>query len=209
MSNLKKYLDIYKTTVKLPGSGEQVEISPLTTNDIKKLLVYEDQPNFILGEKIMDDILLESTESKIDIHNMYLNDRYFLFLEIRKITKGTEYSFQISCPQCGNQSVQTIDLNKIKVNTAVNDRESEVKILDDKITLHLDYVTRKEQFESFKELNLEGMNERQQRVELELAQFALHVKKIVTPEGEEKLSFKDKIEFLGELKDSEFEGIQE
>ena len=55
--NFSKYLNIYEKTVILPGSNQEVKIKPLNTNQIKKLLVYENETNPVVGEQILDDIL--------------------------------------------------------------------------------------------------------------------------------------------------------
>jgi hypothetical protein len=89
--NFQKHLDVYEKIVDLPSSGEKIKIKPITTNQMKKLLVYENESDPIFGEKILDEILNFSVVNK-DVKELVLQDRYFLFIEIRKLTKGSVHT---------------------------------------------------------------------------------------------------------------------
>ena len=205
--NLDKYLSIYQNKCELPGIGGEVTFSPLTTNDVKKLLVYEDSEDPIIGEEILDNIIQSAVSSDIDVDSLYLQDRYFLFFEIRKATKGTKHSYQYQCPQCNNQSLQQIDLENIKSYSLDTDYSGEVKILNGNVTLTMDHILRKEQKEGFKNLKLKGLSPTAVQVELVLNSLAQGIKQIQTPEGVEDLTFQEKVEFIEKLPSPEYDTI--
>lgn len=116
MSNFKRYLNVYEFETVLPGSGETIKFKPITTGQIKKLLIYEgaEEPEVI--EKALDEIIEGCVVTEgFDIKKLFLPDRFFLLLELRKITKGNLYQFQSICPSCSSQSLQTVDLQKLPI----------------------------------------------------------------------------------------------
>lgn len=126
--SFKDYLDVYTFECELPGSGEKVEFKPLTTKEIKKLLVYEDEePSKI--EDVLDHIIQNSvTTEDFDTDNLYLQDRFFLLLEIRKKTKGENYEFQFDCPECGTQNYLVQDLDNLPITKIPNREEENTKV---------------------------------------------------------------------------------
>ena len=57
MSDFRKYLNVHEFEAILPGSGEKVKFKPLTTAQIKKLLVYGDDESPLILEQALDDII--------------------------------------------------------------------------------------------------------------------------------------------------------
>ena len=55
MSDFKKYLNVYQFEITLPGTGELIQFKPITTGQIKKLLVYEDSENLNIIGKAVDE----------------------------------------------------------------------------------------------------------------------------------------------------------
>ena len=53
MSDFKKYLNVYQFETTLPGTGELIQFKPITTGQIKKLLVYEGSENLNIIENIL------------------------------------------------------------------------------------------------------------------------------------------------------------
>jgi len=209
MSKLSKYVEFYNRSVKLPGSGNVVTIKPLTTNLMKGLLLHENQSDPIEGEEIIDNIIESSVVTEdFKIDDLYIQDKYFLFIEIRKATKGDFFQFLYTCPECNNKSIINVDLKKLKVTNLKQIENSKIFILNDKVKLELNHITRGKQKEAYNLLkNIKNENEKQ--IEMILGTLAQSITKITTEEGEEELDIKEKIEFLGELPESEYNIIND
>lgn len=206
--NYEKYLKAHKHEATLPGSGEVVEFRALTTNDMKELLVYENQTDPLVGEEILDQILSETALNEdFDVNNLYIQDRYYQFIELRKATKGTKYSFPYTCKKCGNQSIQNIDFNDLEVKEK-QDSEKEVKLLDGNLVLEMDHITRGEQKEGYKMID-KSLSPSKKQVEMILSDMAASIKSITTPEGKEEIPMEKKIEFVGGLPSSEYQKIRD
>lgn len=208
--NYKKYLNIYEAEVELPSSKEIIKIKPLTTNHMKKLLVYENEKDASVGEKVLDEILSMSIlDENYDIDNMYLQDRYFLFIEIRKLTKGSIHTYTFTCPKCKNQSIQKIDLNNLEIHNLKDDIDYTIKVLNDQLTLNMKFPTRKDQKEAFSVID-KNLSDTEKQIEMILSNLAQCIKSIDTPDGkEENLSIKDKMEFVGDLPATDYDSIKE
>ncbi len=116
MSNFKRYINVYEFETVLPGNGKTVKFKPISTGQIKKLLMYENAEDQAVIETALDEILagcVLGEDFKTD--NLYLQDRFYLLLEIRKATKGNTYQFQTVCPSCSSQSLQTVNLSEMPV----------------------------------------------------------------------------------------------
>jgi len=128
--SFKNYLNVYEFDSVLPGTGEKVKIKPITTGMMKRMLLYEsatDEQGAI--EDALDDLLKQCVITPgFEPDKQYLQDRFFLITELRKITKGNLYTFQASCPACKSQSSQTVDLTKLKL--------TKNKLLDEKKDEH-------------------------------------------------------------------------
>lgn len=205
--SLNKYLDVYKTNVVLPGDGSEIEIRPLTTNDVKKLLVYEGNTDPTVEERILDEILEVSTNC--DPKKLYLQDRYFLFFELRKATKGKKHNYQYTCPKCNNQSIQNIDLEQVVIKKLNPERNREIKVLNDKVILTIDHITREEQEESLQCIDLNNENVHEKELDIRINYLAACIKQIETPEGIEDIDIKGKMDFLSDLPGNEYDKIKE
>jgi len=205
--NFEKYIQTYKNEKELPGSKEKVEIRPLTTNDMKKLLVYENEKDPLVGEKILDQVINDAVLTEdFDIDKLFLQDRYYLFIELRKLTKGSLYNFTYNCKGCKGQSLQTLNLDEIEPRQK-GEYEKELSLLDGNIVLEMGYVTRKEQKEAF--ALIEGtMTVTQKQVEMILSDIACAIKSINTKEGKEDIPIKRKMEFIGNLPGKEYDKIK-
>ena len=137
--DLTKYLNVYDFETTLPGSGEVIKFRPMTTGQLKKMLVYENSTNPMVVEKALDELISSSIISEgFNIGNLYLQDRFFLLIEIRKKTKGELYKFNFTCPQCKSQSLQIINLDKLMVKTLPKDVDYNIK-LDDNFTINVKF----------------------------------------------------------------------
>lgn len=206
MYNYQKYLETYKYSTELPSNNQVIEFRPLTTNDMKKLLVYENQKDPLLGEDILDSIINEVVlVENFNVEDLYTQDRYFLFIELRKATKGSKFTFPYTCSGCKNQSIQSIDLNNLTVKKMEMTSE-EVELLDGNIKLQMGFSTRKEQKDAYKTIN-KKLRPTEKQVEMVLADISCSIKAIVTSEGIEEPPIEAKMDFIGNLPASEYDKI--
>lgn len=205
-ADFKNYLNIFEFEITLPGSGETIKIKPLTTGQIKKLLIYEGiEDDFDLMTKIFDDIIRESVITKgFDLSQLYLQDRFYLLLEIRKKTKGAIHQFEHTCEKCESQSIQKIDLDKLPM-TPFPEIDFIVKVNDD-ISVRMDFLKRINEFEATEALKIikeqaaktsGKLKELQEQAEFSLLLEASGIQEIILPEGSQpNLSIFDKKYFL-------------
>jgi len=191
-TNFKNYINVYEFECELPGSGKIIKYKPITTGQMKKLLIYENETSPVIQEKALDDLISSSVIDKdFDINKLYLEDRFFLLIEMRKNTKGKKFKFDFKCPKCKTVSQQLIDLDSLKV-VKLKDIKINPKIkLTKQISIELKHITRGEQKELEKYLDL-SISETQQMVEMQLLGYAAGITKVITPEGEETPDLKDK-----------------
>jgi len=110
------FVNVYDFECELPGSKQVVKFKPVSTGQIKKLLTYENETNYVIQEQALDDLISSSVLSEgFDIMELYIYDRLFLLIEIRKKTKGEIIEFQIKCPECDSQSLNRVDLNELEL----------------------------------------------------------------------------------------------
>lgn len=208
--NYEKYLKTYTSKLELPGSGEEVEIRPLTTNDMKKLLTYENQNDPLVSEDILDEIITNVVVSEnFNIESLYLQDRYYIFIKLRELTKGSKYKFQYKCTSCGQKTIQTIDLNDLNVtNIKPKEENDKLEVMNGNLTLEMNHATRKEHKEALKTIS-KKLNDNQKQVERIIAELAILVKAINTPDGQDIPDIKSKMEFIGNLPQGEYNTLQE
>lgn len=117
-SNFKMYLNMYQFDTKLPGSNIELKIKPITTGQLKKLLMYESVDDLGKVEEALDELITESVLSEgFSIEDIPLQDRFWLLVELRKITKGNLYTFSAMCEACNSQFMHTVDIAKLPFRT--------------------------------------------------------------------------------------------
>lgn len=203
-------LNIYEKDVPLPGSKEVVKIKPLTTNQIKKLLVHENETDLIGGERILDDILKMAiiSDNPDVVRSLLLQDRYLVFIEIRKLTKGSFHTYNFTCPSCKSQSIQKIDLNDLVVKNIPEDNNNIITILNGGMKLHMGPSTRGEQDDAYKIID-HKLKDSEKQVEMALANMAIAIKGIETTSLDETVSIKDKMDLIGDLPGQEYDKVKE
>lgn len=114
--NFKRYLNMYEWETVLPGSGKMVKYKPITTGQIKRLLLYNEVDDENIIEAALDTLISECVITDgFSVGDLYLQDRFFLMVEIRNVTKGYKYTFPSKCLSCDSQTYQTVDLSKLVV----------------------------------------------------------------------------------------------
>ena len=240
MSDFKQYVNFYQFETVLPGSGKMITFKPITTGQIKRLLLYEtsDDPNSI--ENSLDDVITECVvDEDFSIDDLYLQDRFYLLLDMRKATKGNTYSFSSKCTKCESQSSQSIKLTDLPVKTLNIPKEDVVRIkkqksinmkkggklidsdevveekpktsnwnlvnLNDKLAVKLLHTTRggQKQVEEIMKSNAE-LTDLQKSVEETTLLYAMSIKSVVTPDGEDdNLTMNDKVYIIENIPQNE------
>jgi len=211
MSDFKKYLNKYEFKTVLPGSGEKLTFKPITTGQMKALLVHEGEKELGVIELILDQLMQECivTPKNFNVENMYINDRFFFLIELRKYTKGTTHQFEYKCTECASQSLQTVDLKNLNV-TKLPKKVNHVVELNDDISVNIDFPRRIDQKNAYEVLRTYEGNptESMQTAELGIIITALTINSVITPEGEdENISVEDKIYLLENITTELYEKI--
>lgn len=208
--NFLDHINIYEFQCELPGSKQVVEFKPITTGDIKKLLTYENETNYVIQEKALDDLILSSVISDdFNIDDLYIYDRMFLLMEIRKKTKGEVLEFKIDCPECKSQSLNRVDLNNLKLVEPENLKNHVINF--DKIKVYLRHMTRGQQKEDIKKHHFpRGIGDTQKAYIFQVLFHACAIDKIETPNGtDEDIPMKDRIYFIENIPVGYVEKIKE
>jgi len=212
MSNqLIQFLNPYSKQVELPSIGKSVEIKPITTGQMKKILSYEDGNDPFIIEDILDDIITGCVVDEwFNVDDITIQDRFTLIVEIRKITKGNTYTFNIECPKCKTELINNINLDELEFIPYPSEIDTRVK-LTDTLTVHLSYITRGIQKEATNMVrNDKSLNNDQKMVEMATYLFALSIISFDTPAGEIKdASIADKKELLDNLSEGMYNKINE
>ena len=134
-SDFKRYLNVYVFETVLPGTGETIKFKPITTGQIKKLLLYENMEDLSSVEMALDELISDCVVTEgFNINNLYLQDRFYLMLELRKATKGNKYIFDSICQKCGSQTMQAIDINTLPVKKLEIDKEEKITTVKKAVT---------------------------------------------------------------------------
>ena len=207
--NYEKYIGVYEFPVFLQGINKEIKIRPLTTRDIKKILIYENEEDIIKLEEVVDIIFDNCIiDEGFNTDDLYIQDRYTLLLELRKITKGTEYQYTNECGKCRGDFIVTVNLENIKIKEK-KEIDNNVPILNGNLTLKLDFITRGEQIEAYKSLKNQKLSDSEKMIEMVLLNLAQSVKSIISKEGEDTdIPLSDKLEFVQDLPRKELDTIR-
>jgi len=207
--SFKEFLNVYEFQIVLPGSGEILKIKPITTGELKKLLIYENEEDDRKIEKALDELISSSVKDKdFNIEDLYLQDRFFLLVEIRKKTKGSSYKFTYECNKCKSQTLQNINLDSLKLKELKGSIPKNVKLTDN-ISVDLKHITRKEQIDAFENINDKGMTPLQRSTEIALYTYAAGIESIITPNGkEENVKIEDKKFLLENISTGSYDHIK-
>jgi uncharacterized protein (UPF0179 family) len=207
MSKYEKWVSyVFETT--LPGNKKVVKFRPLKTKNLKRFLTVDDSIGSI--ENAIDDVLQDCILDDTDVQKLYLQDRFFLLMEVRKKSKGSKYKFEYTCSKCGSQSMQEIDLDIMKVKEP-SVYEEEVQI-NENITVVLNLLTRENQKEATRLAN--NFNAQNEFVAVTIMDSAmithsLGIKKVITPDGIDEPSISDKVELVNELSPQNYGKIRD
>jgi len=194
------FVNVYDFTCELPGSKQTIQFKPVTTGQIKKLLTYENETNYVVQEQALDELISSSVLTDgFDIREQYIYDRMFLLIEIRKKTKGEVIESKVTCSSCNSQFLNRTNLDTLEVIQLEN--KDNVVINLDKVKVHLRHMKRKHQIEDIKpQLFPKNMTEHQIAYMFQVAFQACAIDKIETPNGmDENISMKDRMYFIEQM----------
>ncbi len=205
-----QHVNVYDFKCDLPGSKQEVLFKPVTTGQIKRLLTYENETNYVVQEQALDDLIASSVLSEgFNIDELYIYDRLYLLIEIRKKTKGEVLEFQVNCPECRSQSLNRVNLDTLEIKQ-LDENLSTVVELNKDIKVHLRYMKRKHQKEDIKpQMFPKRMTDTQMAYMFQVAFHACAIEKIETPSGiDENLTMKDKVFFIEQIPVSDLDMIK-
>lgn len=208
--NITKYVNSYEFDFTLPGSNEVIMFKPITTGQLKKLIVYENETNPETIENVLDTLISDCVVSEgFDINKLYLEDRFALLVEINKKSKGEEYNFIYKCPSCGKQQPQSIDFNELQITKKSNDKNT-FKI-SDSLSVDIDSINRGEQKEILKKIAEKKIdNDSLRDIETALYTYAMSMRTFHTPEGDtDDVSLEDKVSlFDNAITDTQYKELK-
>ena len=190
--SFKNYVNVYEFPCVLPGDGQEVMFKPLTTRQIKKLLVYDDESDILQIVNALNELVSSSiTTKEFNIDNIYLKDRLNLLIEIRKKTKGETFEFQFKCPDCGSQSINTLDLDSLESKEKSNEI-GKIQVNDD-INIEIDHIKVSDEKIVIKSID-KKLSDNEKNFEYQINLLASSIKTVIHPDGkDENISFKDKV----------------
>jgi predicted nucleic-acid-binding Zn-ribbon protein len=203
--NVRDLVDTYEFPCVLAGSGQKLLIKPITTGQMKKILIYEEESDPYVIEDVLDRLISDCVVSEgFDIDDLYLQDRFSLLLEIRRITKGDSYTFNWKCPKCGIENIKTLKLSELK-NVPINVTDNVIKV-GEQIKLEVDFPTRRDQKDAIERMNKKGIeNYQEKQLDVQTGTFANCIKRVHTPNGIlEDVSFEDKYYILDNIASESF-----
>lgn len=209
-AKFRDILNIYSFTCELPGTGEEIEFRPVTTGQLKKLLTYEDETSPILQEIAIDELISSSILTEgYDPDTMYLEDRFYFIIQLRKKSKGEVIELQHECEECKSQTLLKISLDDLKLIEKKENEDKNVNLRNG-ISVKLKHITRKDQ-KQIKKSFIKGLTGTQLSAELLTLSSALGIESISTKEhGEEiDLTLGDKKYLIDNLPMSEYEKIRD
>ena len=204
------HVNVYDFSCELPGSKETIQFKPVNTGQIKKLLTYENEQNYVIQEQALDMLITSSVLSEdFDINNMYIYDRLFLLIEIRKKTKGESIEYQITCPECNSQSLNKIDLNALEL-TKIDEELTSALELSNGIKVYLRHLKRHHQVEDIQaKFFHRNMTEKEKMYMAQILFHACAIEKVETPSGmDENILLEDRMYFVEKIPMNEMEKIK-
>ena len=203
--DIRGLLDSYEFPYTLPGSGQELLIKPITTGQMKKVLVYEDETDPFVIEEALDKLITDCvTTPDFNVETLYLQDRFSLLLEIRKVSKGDTYQFSWKCPKCKVDNMNGVVISGLDVKPF--NREDNIIPINERLKFEVDFPTRADQKDAIHRVKGKPMGYREQQVEVQTGTFANSVKKVHTPEAVlDNIPFDDKVFILDNISSDVFE----
>jgi hypothetical protein len=205
------HVNVYDFDCKLPGSEQDVKFKPVITGQLKKLLTYENETNLLIQEQALDDMILSCVLSEnFNIDELYLEDRFYLLVELRKKTKGEVLEFSLNCPQCKSQSLNKVDLNKLPVKPLDKSKDETIVDLGHGVKVYLRRLKRKHQKEIKPSMIHEHLSDIQKQADIQILYHACAINKVESPDGiDENLKLIDKQYLIENISTGDYDKIRD
>ena len=204
--DIKGLIDSYEFPCTLAGSGQKLMIKPITTGQMKKILIYEEENDPYIVEEVLDKLVTSCVVTEgFDINSVYLQDRFSLLLELRKVTKGDKYSFNWKCPKCGVENIKSLNISDLNVIPA--DLSGNIISVGERLKLEVSFPTRADQKDAIVRMKNKKLSNYQERqLEVQTGTFVNSIKKVHTPDDIlDDISFEDKYYILENISSDVFE----
>lgn len=206
--NIRDLINVYDSKCKL-CSGRELSTKPITTAQLKSLLVHENETNHVIIEEALDNILIGSvTTPDFNLDDLTLQERMELMLELRIISKGKFYNFTHKCDKCNLEFIVNKDLTELP-KTPVSETEITINITDI-ITLTIGMPTRghqRQSYEYYDAYNPQSIMDTIKMVDIATGTFAYAIKEILIEGDPADISIEDKIYLLDNMPREKFEEI--
>lgn len=118
--------------VPMPSNGRfgTPAVIPIREMNLKEKKILYNKPRFEQIVKMVGDCI---EDKSVNVNDIYLNDYMSLFVNLRRVTMGDDYSFPVQCRQCGFTQDIAVNLGDLEILEAGPEAESvfSVEILDD------------------------------------------------------------------------------
>jgi hypothetical protein len=206
--DIKTFLNVYEFEETLPGSGQVVKFKPVTTGQMKKMLAYEQSDKPQEMESALDGLITDCVLSTdFDVNKLYLQDRFFLLLQIRGKTKGDRYDFQWQCPVCELEQPAFAVISEMNV-VEIQEKTTLIQINE---SLSADFVfpTREMQIKAVEIVDTQqGLTDTEKMFEMGLYIYAQCMTTFHTPAGKVVPSLDDKVTVINSVSSELFDSIK-
>ena len=200
----------YRFNFTLPGSHETVVFKPLTILSLKGLMLLNEHTTAEEFDESFDQLIQNCILTPgFNVKHLWLQDRIALLMNIRMMSKGSTYEFNVSCPKCKQPTQQTINFGEMEVKEL--DKNTVFSLpLHEKMTLVMGFLTREDQvnIEKYQEAK-EYKTDQDKLADRIFLGIASSIKKVIS-EGEEfDVQFEDAMDIIDNLDDTQFKKVQE
>lgn len=209
--DIRKLVNVYEFTTILPGSKQEIKFKPLVSGQMKKLLTYEGETDPGVIEQALDDLMTSAVVSDdFNMDDIFLQDRFFLLVELRKKTKGNTYSFTYKCPECDTDVLMTLDLGTLTMKQP--QEVSPIVKINDQLSVKMRKLTRGDQKKAY-DLNPEvkGGSRIKRAADISTSLYALACESAILNDGTEitDVSYEDKYFIFDNLADDALKALED
>jgi len=183
-----------------------IRVKPLTLQE-EKILTTD---RLIQSGKALDMVLESCIKSDVDPYQLLSTDRLYLLFYLRGMSYGLEYDFDVRCYHCGNNFIQTVEIDKLPINIWGKASEAVepmvVTLPMTRATVEFRHMRGEDEQAMLEDANKPvSMNDIDQSV----ADSVIKLVTQVTLEDGEKLSPRDRIDFLNNLIGADIDSIRD
>lgn len=202
----------------LPFAKTDVYYRPINTGEQKRILKAIESRKEHLIAKVYMEVLQEIVtdwgglqDAEDFPKNIYMDDRNYLLIMARGVSKGSEIKFNPTCPRCEEEAAEemVIDLQKVDVEPLPDDLYSKkINILDGEFSVKLTVSTRADEIErdKFAKNNKKDYSSNS-RADSAFLSKAMMIDSVEKDGEKEELPFSQKVKFMDLLLSEDMEKI--